>query len=194
MKKRFGSLILALVMAFSLAIPAGAVGDDSKGKENGATVEMVEESIQEPSSPNNLYDYYWDIRVINESRGFGSWREGPSGTGPAYLDINQGTALNRNYTNTISGEYSAGKVVIGNAIGVSIGVTRSYATNYSLEIPAGVIRTIKYRPKVKVQTVKSCYYKVPVGVVGAKPTLLKDETSYVTSFVDWDYSYVNGYM
>lgn len=54
MKKRFGSLILALVMAFSLAIPAGAVGDDSKGKENGATVEMVEESIQEPSSPNNL--------------------------------------------------------------------------------------------------------------------------------------------
>ena len=94
--------------AFSLAIPAGAVGDDSKGKENGATVEMVEESIQEPSSPNNLYDYYWDIRVINESRGFGSWREGPSGTGPAYLDMNQGTALNRNYTNTSSGEYSAG--------------------------------------------------------------------------------------
>ncbi|MEP0824737.1 MULTISPECIES: hypothetical protein [Exiguobacterium] len=178
-KSRTSKLLGSLVLGTSLLL--SSVGPSSVVKAEGEI------------TPMQLYEYKWQVTsktAVGDS--FEAWRTGPSGRGPATLSINSSTSLNRSYTNTISGDYSIGKASIGSSLGVTIGVTETHGTSYSINIPDNSVRTITYRPKVRTYKVVSTYYRYPVGTVGSK-TAIKTETSYVKAFVNWDYSYRIGY-
>ena len=192
MKKALVSSVLAVVCVVTLAVPAGAFGEpiqvdvDVEGSVIGAT------QIEETVGPNNLYDYYWDVKVVKTERGYGAWREGPTGLGPGLLNINDSENIDKWFTTTLTGVYSVGKARIEAAVGFKTGGSAEHETSYSLFIEDGVRKTIIFRPKMKIQTIESKYYRVPVGT-GGTATVLKTERAYVTSFIEWDYSYVNGY-
>ncbi|WP_155812751.1 hypothetical protein [Oribacterium sp. oral taxon 078] len=143
--------------------------------------------------PVENYTYSW--RVISKSvsgYSFGNWRKGPTGRGPGSLSINEGSTLNRNFTNTISGAYSWGEGNIGLSLGVSIGKSETHGTSYTIQLNKGQIKTILLRPKIKIYRVVTGYYKLPVNAAG-RAKLIKKETSYVRVFNGWDYSWKSGY-
>ena len=175
--KGLASILLGSAIVFSGLSTSSVVNAESSG--------IVE--------PDQLYEYGWEVAsktVYDDS--FGSWRTGPSGKGPATVSINQSSSLNRSFTNTISGNYTIGKLAIGNSLGVTIGESETYGTSYAINIPDNSIRTIIYRPKIRTYKVISKYYRYPSGTYGTK-TAIKSETSYVDAFVNWDYSYRLGY-
>lgn len=181
--KRVISVILLVFMALSLF--AVAYAEDS-----AAYPSVDPENIQ----PHNLYDYDWGIDSVTEvSRGFGDWRVGPTGIGPATLNINESTTISRTYTDSISGSYSIGIATMNSATGASIGVAKTHGTSYTLEIPEGQRRTILYRPKTITYKVETGYYRLPVGIIYQKPEKIKSETAYVTKFYSWDYAWRTGY-
>lgn len=143
--------------------------------------------------PNELYSYGWEVTSTSAyANKFGAWRDGPTGTGPASLDINQSKQINRTFTNTITGDYSIGKAKISTTLGVTIGETKTYGTSYRVPIAQNETKTIIYRPKIRTYKVVSTYFRYPMGTTG-NPVALKTETSYVDTFVDWDYYWRYGY-
>lgn len=125
----------------------------------------------------------WEIYSKKKiSTNYGSWRDGPSGKGPATLSINSATTLNKSFTNTISGSYPIGEAQVASNLGVSIGKSKTYGTSYLIKIPSGVRQMIIFRPRYDTYEVKQRYY--------AKGTLTgKTSTCKVKIFSDSDYDF-----
>ena len=190
--KKLLTMFMSLVMIFTL-IPSALAVEVPKEPQISSTESAVQEETDNPQ-PNNLYDYAWIIDSVTVTKtGYGPWRVGPTGLGPGTLNINDSKTVSRTYTNEISGSYSIGKSAIGSKLGVSIGVAQTHGTSYSINLKSGERKTIIFRPKTKTTKVVTGYYKIPVGIVGAKKQKLKEEICYVTSFVSWDYSWRSGY-
>lgn len=115
-------------------------------------------------------------------RGWGSFRNGPSGRGPSTLSINQSKTLNRSFTNTLSGEFPIGKGKIGTSLGVEIGVAETYGTSSSIPVEAGKRKQIIYRPEYVQYRVTQRMY-----VNGIATNVYK--YAYVNVFEDWDYDW-----
>ncbi|MCX7884937.1 MAG: hypothetical protein N2448_07925 [Caloramator sp.] len=176
--KKFSILLLFLICIYSIYKPFTVLAEPKK--------EIV-------VNPNQLYEYKWEITNITyKYTTFGEWRIGPTGLGPATLDINSGISINRTYTNSISGSYPIGKSSVELSLGCEIGVSHSYATNYSIQIAEGERKTIIFRPKINVYEIKQTYYRYPVGTIGS-PVALDTATCTVYVFQDWDYSWRYGY-
>jgi len=143
--------------------------------------------------PMQLYEYIWQVTSkTGNPITYGTWTDGPTGLGPADLDINESETISREYTNSITGEYTIGKSKIAASLGTTIGIAKTYGTSYSIQLADGVRKTIIFRPKLKVYKVISTYYRYPVGLPGEK-VAIATETCYVTTFVNWDYSWRCGY-
>lgn len=108
------------------------------------------------------------------------------------MNINQSSTLNRSFTNTITGNFTIGKQKIANSLGITIGQSKSYGTSYVATLNPGERKTIIYRPKIRTHKIVSTYYRYPVNTTGNR-VAIKSETSYVDSFVDWDYDWRYGY-
>lgn len=142
---------------------------------------------------SGLYTYGWKIKSTEkDTRGYGVWREGPTGRGPCTLNINEGTAINREFTVTIDGNYDIGKAAIGAALGVTIGKTDTYGNSYSIDVGPGDRKTIKFRPKYQTYKVVSEYVKM--NNTNGSCTVLDTQTAYVDEFVNWDYDWKYGYF
>ncbi|MGB4658073.1 MAG: hypothetical protein WBI07_02695 [Mobilitalea sp.] len=143
--------------------------------------------------PMQLYEYIWQVTSTTANPiTYGTWADGPTGLGPGNLDINESSTISREYTNSITGEYTIGKSKIAASLGTTIGIDKTYGTSYSITLADGERKTIKFRPKLRVYKVISTYYRYPVGLPGEK-VAIDTETCYVTTFVDWDYSWRYGY-
>ncbi|MBC1435722.1 hypothetical protein HB848_10255 [Listeria rocourtiae] len=114
--------------------------------------------------------------------GYGAWRNGPSGKGPATLSLTNSKSVNSSFTASISGDYPIGAATIGSSLGVTIGKSKSYGTSYSITIPKGKKRQIIFRSRYKVTYVKQRLYANGIASNTYK-------TAKVTSFVNWDYSW-----
>lgn len=130
--------------------------------------------------------YYW--RVTSKTVAgypYGSWRNGPSGRGPATLTLGNSSTYSTSVTNTISGSYTD-KWSIGASLGVSIGKSKTYSVSYAVNVPRGKKYQIRYRPQFKkYKVVQSQYYKID----GKARKTGKTMTSYVNVFSNWDYSW-----
>lgn len=147
-------------------------------------------SLITPMGP--LYEYFWAISSKSKVRmDFGSWRDGPSGKGPANLSINQATNLDRSFTASLTGEYPVGKGTIEASLGITIGTSKSYGTTYDIDIPSDTIRTIIYRPKIDVYEVTQTYYRM--NSITGELTSMDKKVATVEAFNNWDYSWRNGY-
>ena len=191
MKKALVSSVLAAVCMMTLC-SCGAFGGPSQADVGAEERAIGTKQIEETVGPDHFCCYYWDVRVVKTERGYGAWREGPTGLGPRALSINDPEDIDRWFTTTLTGEYSVGKARIEAAVGVPIGGSVEYDTSYLLFLEEGDRKTIRFRPKMKIQTVESNYCRAPIGG-GGTATVLKTERAYVTSFIEWDYSYVDGF-
>lgn len=135
-----------------------------------------------PQAAPPLHLAYKITKTELYGRGWGSFRQGPTGKGPATLGINQSTTLNRQFTNTISGDYPIGKGKIGASLGVTIGEAKTYGTSYTITIEDGKKKTIQFRPEYEVYRVTQRLYKNGIATDIYKHAL-------VTVFVDWDYDW-----
>lgn len=134
--------------------------------------------------------YTWkvtDKQVI--SYPYGSWRNGPSGTGPSTLSFtsSDSTKFSIKVTNTITGSYNdlAG---IEKSFGVEIGTAISHSVTYTITIPSGKRQQIIYRPRYKKYKVTQTQFFVDHGISSSTG---KMQTSYVNVFDSWDYSVKN---
>jgi len=130
--------------------------------------------------------YYWKVeskKLI--SYNYGGWRNGPSGKGPGTVTLSNSSGVNRSVTNTISGSYT--KVSdISASLGVTIGVSKTYTTSYSVTVPSGKRYQIIYRPRYKYyKIVQRKYYKID----GHSSKTSNTKTCYVKVFANWDYSW-----
>lgn len=187
MIKKFMSILLVIgcLSSFSTVAYAEEIqsGNTTLLEDNASNSNNVE--------PRELYQYFW--RVASKSKdgsGFDNWRLGPSGRGPATLNIKEASNLNIEYTTTISGDYTMGKANIGAAIGIKIGESKSYGTSYSIPIAAGEEKTIIYRPKYIKYKIDTEYVRVS-NTTGEEKVLDKEE-SYVKVFSSWDYNWEYG--
>ena len=125
---------------------------------------------------------YWEV-VSKTLTGivYGTWRDGPSGYGPATLSFNDSTFVDRSVTNTISGSYP-GLASIQNSLNITIGVSNAPNISYSLQIPADKHEQILYRPCYNVYKIaEQQFFKgLPYG-----PTA----TSTVDAFNRWNYNF-----
>ena len=190
--KKIIAMFLSIIMICSL-VPC-AFAAEAKEDNTTTTIGNSTQSDIGEIQPKGLYDYAWMIDSVTVSRyGFGAWRTGPSGYGPATLDINESTTLSRTFTNSISGDYSIGKATISAKLGVSIGVAETHGTSYTVTVEKGKRKTIICRPKTVTKKIVSSYYKIPTGIVGGKKEKIKSETCYVTYFNGWDDNWRYGY-
>ncbi|KAF5077360.1 hypothetical protein DSECCO2_151390 [anaerobic digester metagenome] len=154
--------------------------------------EIIVPDTENSIADANLYTYAWRIKESKKyTRGYGSWREGPTGKGPGTLDINKGNSVNRSFTVSISGDYEIGKGTIGAALGVEIGETEEYGTSYSISLEKNERKTIIFRPKYQRYRVISEYIRMN-NTTGSSQ-ILKTQTAYVDEFIDWEYDWRNGY-
>lgn len=116
----------------------------------------------------------------------GPWRNGPSGKGPATLNINQSKTKDITVTSSISGSFPIGKKAIGSSLNITIGESKTYGTSYSVNIPSGKKYQIIYRPVYNVYTVKQRKYYRTGGITEATNTY---STATVKSFNHWEYSW-----
>ncbi|GAB0168617.1 hypothetical protein LSPCS325_20540 [Lysinibacillus sp. CTST325] len=117
-------------------------------------------------------------------RGWGDWRNGPTGTGPGSLSINHAKTLNREFTNTISGEYPIGASTIGTSLGVTIGKAKTYGTTYTITLAKGEKKRIIFQPRYVTYEVTQRMYANGIATD-------KYKKAYVDVFDDWDYDWVN---
>lgn len=122
----------------------------------------------------STYSYYYD-----------SWRDGPSGLGPATLTLSNSNASSISVTNTISGSYT-NVATISAALGVTINVSEGHSVSYSISIPSGSRRQIIYRPYMRVYKVVQRQYFVDHGTESYTG---QSKTCYVNVFNNWDYSW-----
>ncbi|WP_312668413.1 hypothetical protein [Tissierella praeacuta] len=154
------------------------------------TQDYSDDSNIKPYGP--IIEYVWEITSKEIYRKtFGEWRDGPTGEGPGSVSINDSNIIDRNFTATINGEYPMGTGKIGLSLGVDIGKSKSYGTEYTITLDKDEIKTITFRPKINVYKVVQTYYKVN-SYTGEK-TALDKKTAYVDVFNNWDYSWRYGY-
>lgn len=189
MIKKLASLLLITCCLLSMSVSAFAEESTQSGE-----IYSKAGDVTKPSASNDVYTYGWRVSSVVDYvyAEFGSWRIGPTGHGPGQLDINNSVTLNRNVFAQISGSYDIGEAAIGLALGVDIGGSKTYETHYSIPLAVGETKTIRYRPKYKVSSVESQYVKT--NNMTGRTEVLKTETAYVKSFIDWDYDWVNGYQ
>lgn len=110
-------------------------------------------------------------------------RSGPSGRGPGTLSINESTTLNREFTNTISGEYPIGQGNIAASLGITIGVAQTHGTSYTITLAANERKKIIFKAKYYTYRVTQRVY------ANGLPT-----NNYVYAYVDvfdsWDYDWI----
>lgn len=132
--------------------------------------------------------YYWKVTsktVVGHP--YGSWRNGPSGKGPATLSFTNSSSYSRSVTNTISGSYTSISD-ISSSLGVTIGKTKQYSASYSVTVPKGKKYKIIYRPQFKrYKVVQTQYYRID----GYSSKTKQTKTCYVNVFSNWDYSWKN---
>lgn len=148
----------------------------------------IEETTLDSNAIQPMSDGYYIWKVTSKtvvSHPYGSWRNGPSGKGPAKLTLSNSSGVNLSVTNTISGSYTS-KATIANALGVTIGVSKTYSASYSVTVPSGKKYQITYRPQFrKVKVVQTKYYRMD----GYDTKTSDTKVSYVKIFENWDYNW-----
>lgn len=185
----FGIILTLLVYVPSLAEATEVFQDVDYEVGNTPAVDLSEdstmyeeESVDEITNrfgPTNITYKITDKKVVG--RGWGDFRNGPTGTGPGTLSINHSTTLNREFTNTISGEYPIGEAKIGASLGVTIGKAKTYGTTYTITLAKGEKKTIQFQPKYVVYEVTQRMYANGIATNTYKK-------ANVVVFEDWDYS------
>lgn len=197
MFKKILSLTLVLIMVVGLSTNTFATEDANYNiglnvaeEEKTLVQDEFKSDFIKPTGP--VYEYYWAILNKSvDSNKFGAWRDGPTGRGPGDLSINQGTNLNRSFTASITGSYPVGIGAIEINLGVNIGTSKTYGTNYKIYVKSGERKTIKYRPKIKVYKVTQAYYRM--NSLTGELTVMDTKEAYVDVFNDWDYDWRYGY-
>lgn len=133
----------------------------------------------------------WGVEKSIESYEYGDWRDGPSGHGPGTLALNKTNqeSYSISFTNTISGDFHS-KSRIEASLGITIGKSKSHGTSWTIDVGEGEWKRIIFRPYcAKYKVVETQYWKQYFPGSGwiSWPTGTT-KTSYVISFVDWDYS------
>lgn len=180
---------LAVIMSL-VTVPTAAMAASAPTPAPDSEVRHEDLSIQ-PANP--LFEdrtdgfYYW--RVTSKTvvgYPYGGWRNGPSGRGPATISIGKASSSSYDFsvTNTITGSYTSAWS-IAQALGVTIGKSKTYSVSYSLNVPRGKKYQIRYRPQFKkYKVVQTQYYKID-----GKAHKTGTKTSYVKVFSNWDYSW-----
>lgn len=132
--------------------------------------------------PTNITYEITDKKVVG--RGWGDLRNGPTGTGPGTLSINNSKTLNRSFTNTITGDYPIGAGKIATSLGVTIGEAKTYGTTYTITLAKGEKKKIVFQPKYVVYEVTQRMYANGIATKVYKK-------AQVEVFEDWEYDWVN---
>lgn len=141
------------------------------------------ESITTKAAPPLVLTYKITKKEV-VGRGMDAFRNGPSGTGPATLGINQSDTINRTYTNTISGKFPIGKGEIAASLGVTIGEAKTYGTSYSIPVEAGKRKMIIYAPEYVLYEVTQRLYKNGIATDNYETAQVKVFESW---YYDWKY-------
>lgn len=175
------SLVSVNTVALAASVPVPA--PDSEVRNENLAIEPVNLSFEKENRTDGFY--YW--RVTSKSvvgYPYGSWRNGPSGRGPATVSLTNSSTYSRSVTNTISGSYT-NKAAIAASLGVTIDKSNTYSVSYSLNVPRGKKYQIRYRPQFKkYKVVQTQYYKID-----GKAHKTGTKISYVKVFSNWDYSW-----
>lgn len=132
---------------------------------------------------DGYYSWQVDSKTVVDYT-YGSWRDGPSGRGPCTLTLTNESATSIEVSNTITGKYSSKKNIEA-ALGIKIGVVNGKKASHSINVPSGVTKRIIYRPYYKKIKVVEQQYFIDHG---QKSATGNKKTSYVTVYVNWDYS------
>ena len=175
--RKVAVLFLIIALTIMSACPVLAATSDTRS----------EDAINEQEDLTRADGYYtWRVYSTAWYNGsYGSWRNGPSGTGPATLTLTDSNASSISVTNTITGSY-ANLNNISAALGVTINQAQSHSVSYSISIPSGARRQIIYRPYYYVYKVVERQYYVDHGTESYTGS---SKTSYVYVFNNWDYSW-----
>lgn len=189
LKKCFSMLCAICLAICTMLSTASAYVDPTTSIPTPQSVNSIDGDTAEPQ---DLYTTGWRLKSCTKVSNavYLSYRNGPSGYGPATLSINQGTSLNRSVSNTLSGSYSWGAESISLSTGYSFGKTESHSTSYSITIPSGKHRMIIYRPVMRKYKIVTEYVRMPTSGYGST-TVLKTETAYGLLFDHWDYNWKN---
>ncbi|WP_100486530.1 hypothetical protein [Sporolactobacillus pectinivorans] len=200
MKKVFfiSTLLAIFLIATSSVTEAYASGSVDYEKaplvnlnNDGNFYRPVDENSSSHFSPQIIV-YYYEWKITGKkytATHYSGWRAGPSGDGPATLTLSDSTSVDRGFTNTISGQYPVGAGTIAASLGVTLNVTKTYGTSYSIYIPNKVHRQIIFRSVYNVYTVTQREYMV-LGGTGAAPVPMNNyKTATVNVFSHWDYSW-----
>lgn len=156
------------------------------------SVTFAEDNTEIKPMADPVFSTFWRIASSHSSPSeYGSWREGPTGRGPGILSLTNQSSYNRSVSVSVSGEYPVGVGAINANLGVKIGSSSTYGTNYSISIDSGQRKTILYRPKFRVTKVKQV--KVRINNYTDETVVLDTKYAYVSKFIDWDYSWKAGY-
>ncbi|CAH0134003.1 hypothetical protein [Peribacillus simplex] len=142
--KFFKFLVLSIGLVLSLSMFS-----------NSASASGVETKV---STDNRMSAYsslwYLTFNQGYQSKAYGSWKNGTSGSGPASLTLAKSVTV----ANTYSGTLSASKKDVSASVGFNITSSKSTTASYTVKVPKGKKYMIQWRPVYKKYKVKQDAY------------------------------------
>lgn len=161
--------------------------------DTSSAAQSISSTTDDTVQPMDLYSVFWRLKSCTKVGTVNrSYRNGPSGYGPATLTLSKSTTTttSRTVENTITGEYTWGIKNISASTGHSFGKSEEQGISYSIKVPAGAHRMIIFRPVMRKYKIITEKVKMPTSGYG-KTTILKTETAYGYIFDHWDYNWKN---